>query len=749
MKWPPVTPGEGDPLDVQLGFERFLLDQVEAAVVSTDARGLIRTWNRFAEELLGHPAEEALGSSFVDLLVSGDERDVVRGILESLATEDRWQGEIDILARGDRTVPVRMRASPLFDATGAFVGTASVLVDVTEFRRVERRRAAQYAVTRVLADAETLVDATPRILDAVGLSLDWEVGAIWVIDPRQDRLRCVDTWVAPLSKVSEFVDLSRETTFGLGEGLPGRVWSLGEPTWIADVTTDDNFPRGVSAAREGLHGALALPIVLGGEVLGALEFFSKEIREPDHDVLAMMSSIGSQLGLFIERRVAEEERVRLLAAEQAALEQAEQTREHLEFLAEASAVLMSSLDYGKTMNKLAKLAVPRIADWCSVEVLEEGEIRPVAIAHSDPSLVDRAWELRKRWPVAPNSPTGPAQVIRTGSTQLLERITHEMLRGAARDEQHLELMRNLGFRSAMIVPLRARGRTFGAVTFVSTDPQRTYGTADLALAEGLAERAAQAADNARLYEERARVARALQQSLLPQRLPDLEWMEIAARYRAAGEIEVGGDFYDVFEAADGGWFAAIGDVQGKGPEAAAVTGLARYTIRAAAVTERAPSRILRTLNQAIINEWTDRFATVALARIKRSKRGADVSVSCGGHPLPLVLRATGEVETAECKGNLLGAFEEVQLGDQGLKLRPGDALVMYTDGVTEEHAGKRVFGEDRLIALLRELAGSDADGIAGRVEQAVLDFGDPEPRDDMGVLVLRLREPVADTAQPV
>jgi serine phosphatase RsbU (regulator of sigma subunit) len=299
------------------------------------------------------------------------------------------------------------------------------------------------------------------------------------------------------------------------------------------------------------------------------------------------------------------------------------------------------------------------------------------------------------------------------------------------------------------VPLRARGRTFGAVTFVSTDPQRTYGTADLALAEGLAERAAQAADNARLYQERARVARALQQSLLPQRLPDLEWMEIAARYRAAGEIEVGGDFYDVFEAADGGWFAAIGDVQGKGPEAAAVTGLARYTIRAAAVTERAPSRILRTLNQAIINEWTDRFATVALARIKRSKRGADVSVSCGGHPLPLVLRATGEVETAECKGNLLGAFEEVQLGDQGLKLRPGDALVMYTDGVTEEHAGKRVFGEDRLIALLRELAGSDADGIAGRVEQAVLDFGDPEPRDDMAVLVLRLREPVADTAQPV
>jgi PAS domain S-box-containing protein len=749
MKRPPATPGDDDPLPAQPGFERFLLDQVEAAVVSTDAGGLITTWNRFAEELLGHPAEKALGASFVELLVAGDEREVIRGILESLASGDSWQGEVDVVANDGGTIPVRMRASPLFDPSGAFVGTASVLVDITEFRRVDRRRAAQYAVSRVLAEAETLADATPRLLEAVGLSLEWEVGAIWVIDPRHEHLRCVDTWVAPLSKVSEFVELSRETTFEPGAGLPGRVWSSGEPTWIADVALDDNFPRGLAAAREGLHGALAFPILLGGEVLGVLEFFSKEIREPDHDLLAMMSSIGSQLGLFIERRVAEEERLQLLSAEEAALEQAERTREQLEFLAEAGAVLTSSLDYGKTMNKLVKLAVPRIAHWCSVEILEEGEIRPVAVAHADPALVDRTWELRRRWRAAPGSPIGPAEVIRTGTSQLFERISDDELREAARDDEHLEMMRALGFSAAMIVPLRARGRTFGAVTFISSDPGRTYGSADLALAEGLAERAAQAADNARLYQERARVARALQQSLLPQRLPRLEWMEIAARYRAAGEVEVGGDFYDVFEAADGAWFAAIGDVQGKGPEAAAVTGLARYTIRAAAVTERVPSRILRTLNQAILNEWTDRFATVSLARIRRSRRGAELAVSCGGHPLPYVLRSSGELETAECKGNLLGAFEEVQLSDHGIKLRPGDAVVMYTDGVTEEHKGKRVFGEDRLVALLRELVGSDAETIAGRIEQAVLDFGEPEPRDDMAVLVLRLPPLVAESAQPV
>jgi len=574
MNRPPAIPVGGDPLAPEPQFERFLLDQVEAAVVATDSSGAVTTWNRFAEELLGYRADEALGMNFVDLLVGVESREAVQGIFEGLASGERWQGDLDVVARDGATVPVRMRSSPVLDAAGIFVGTASVLVDVTEFRRLERRR-------------------------------------------------------------------------------------------------------------------------------------------------------------------------------EAALEEAERTREQLQFLAEAGATLTSSLDYGKTMNKLVKLAVPKLADWCSVEVLEEGEIRAVAVAHSDAELLDSAWELRRRWPLPVRSPTGAPEVIRSGTSQLFERVTDDMLRSVALADNHLTLLRALGPRSAIVVPLRARGRTFGAVTYISTDAARTYGPADVSLAEALAERAAQAADNARLYQERTRVARALQQSLLPQQLPRIDWMEVAARYRAAGEFETGGDFYDVFEASDGAWFAAIGDVQGKGPEAAAVTGLARHTIRAAAVSEPSPRRILRTLNQAIVNEWTDRFATVALARIRRSNGAVEVAVSSGGHPLPLILRASGEIEPTECKGNLLGAFEEVQLADQAIELRPGDALVMYTDGVTEEQAGKRVFGEDRLLTLLRSLAGSDAETIAQRIEQAVLDFGDPEPRDDMAVLVLRNRPGVAPTPEPV
>jgi PAS domain S-box-containing protein len=723
----------------ELGLEGFLLDQVEAALIATDPAGVVTFWNRYAEELLGYPVQEAIGRDLVSLVVGPDDREAVVGILEGLGTGESWQGEIDVRARDGRPIPARLRASPAYDDAGVFVGMASVLVDITDLRLAERRRAAQYAVTEALSEAETLADATPRILEAIGEGLGWEIGALWEIDPRAGRLRCVDTWQAPLARVDEFDALTRQIAFPAGVGLPGRVWRSGEPAWIADVVRDENFPRASVAAQDGLRGALGFPIVLEGAVLGVIEFFSSEIREPDHDLVAMMSSIGSQIGQFVERK----------AAEEAALEQAERARGQMAFLAEASALLTSSLDYRKTLSRVAKLAVPWLADWCSVDVLEEGELRAVAMAHADPEQLERARELRRRWPPGIGSTRGAPEVIRSGASRLYEEIPDELLVKAALDEEHLEVMRRLGFRSAMIVPLVARGRTFGAITFVSAGSGRRYGTGDLTLAEELARRAAQAVDNARLYQERARVARALQQSLLPQHLPQIEWCEVAARYRAAGQGEVGGDFYDAFEARDGALFAAIGDVQGKGPEAAAVTGLARYTIRAAARTERNPSRILRSLNEVILREWTDRFATVALVRIQLMNGSAQIAVSCAGHPLPFILRSSGAVEAAQCPGNLLGVFPEIEVSDHIAELEPGDALVMYTDGVTEEHAGNRVFGEDRLTTLLASLAGEDADTIAGRVEQAVLDFGEPEPRDDMAVLVLRLRPGVASAAEAV
>src|SRR5262249_24064525 len=178
--------------------------------------------------------------------------------------------------------------------------------DVTERKCEEARLAAQYAVTRVLAEASALADAAPRILQAVCESLDWPVGAIWRVDRHENVLRCVETWPRPSAQVDEFDRVTHSRIFSPGGGLPGRVWSQARPAWIEDVTRDSNFPRASIAAQEGLHAAFGFPILLGVEVLGVLEFFSHQIQQPDRKLLEMMSAIGSQIGQFIERREAED-----------------------------------------------------------------------------------------------------------------------------------------------------------------------------------------------------------------------------------------------------------------------------------------------------------------------------------------------------------------------------------------------------------------------------------------------------------
>jgi PAS domain S-box-containing protein len=176
-----------------------------------------------------------------------------------------------------------------------------------ERRRAERRLAAQHTATEALAESPRPADAAPKILRATCESLGWEVGVMWRVDPRENVLRCADLWHAPDSRIGGFVALSRSATFAPGVGLPGRVWADGRPAWIRDVATDPNFPRAAVATREGLHAAFAFPVAVGGETLGVMEFFSREIHEPDDDLLRMFAAIGSQLGQFLKRRQAEAE----------------------------------------------------------------------------------------------------------------------------------------------------------------------------------------------------------------------------------------------------------------------------------------------------------------------------------------------------------------------------------------------------------------------------------------------------------
>ena len=304
-----------------------------------------------------------------------------------------------------------------------------------------------------------------------------------------------------------------------------------------------------------------------------------------------------------------------------------------------------------------------------------------------------------------------------------------------------------GHASVMIAPMNARGRTLGAMTFVSSHSGRRFDVEALGLAEELARRAATAVDNARLYGERAYIARALQESLLPPTLPEIGGVEVAARFRAAGDgNEVGGDFYDLFDTGDDHWAVVMGDVCGKGPHAAALTALARYTLRAAAMREERPSDVLATLNEALVRQRADeQFCTVAFARLERNGAGTRMTVASGGHPLPLVLRADGRVDAVGTPGSLLGIMPDPQLRDDSVPLEPGDAVVLYTDGVTDARAPDRVLSPADLAGLLRECTGLDAAAIAERVERAATTSpaGAPdgiEPRDDVAILVLRVRE---------
>jgi hypothetical protein len=292
---------------------------------------------------------------------------------------------------------------------------------------------------------------------------------------------------------------------------------------------------------------------------------------------------------------------------------------------------------------------------------------------------------------------------------------------------------------AIAVALRDRDRELGELRVVGK-PGHTFSAREEAILAQLGQLASVAVVNAELYSRERRIATTLQRSLLPGTLPTVHGLSAAVRFCPAGEgIEVGGDFYDIFPARDD-WAAVIGDVCGKGPEAASVTALARHTLRAAAAFEHRPSRVLSLLHRALRDQRGDgRFCTVAYAHLEVVPRGVRMTLACGGHPLPLVVRADGTVEPVGELGTLLGADldTEPELNEVTVELGEGDALVLYTDGVTEVRRSRReVFGHADLAGLLSTCAGLPPDAVAERIEQAVLTAAENRPRDDIAILVL-------------
>src|SRR4051794_1046447 len=252
------------------------------------------------DPLQGLPSREALWQRIQD-------RDIVwENIQEALRRKRDYSGEFKIVLSDGTVKYLATTSHHLFSADGELVEIIGTHVDVTERKRVEERLRLQHTVAQILAEAATIEEASPRILLAMGERLGWDVGALWRVDREAEALRCVELWHKDSIEIPEFERVSRESSFGPGLGLPGRVWSSLQPEYIADVVPDENFPRAPAAEREGLRSAFGFPILLGGEVLGVIEFLSREIRQPDRELLNVLASIGSQIGQFIERKRGEE-----------------------------------------------------------------------------------------------------------------------------------------------------------------------------------------------------------------------------------------------------------------------------------------------------------------------------------------------------------------------------------------------------------------------------------------------------------
>lgn len=417
----------------------------------------------------------------------------------------------------------------------------------------------------------------------------------------------------------------------------------------------------------------------------------------------------------------------------------ERRREELAqtFLADASKLLSESLDYDSALDALARSAVPTLADWCTVEMLEaDGSIVTRAVAHQDHESEFAVQEFRQRFPFSDES-FGPPEVIRTGVAELYETLDaarfdeiYGQAEGDARGRRDAVL--ELAPRSSLVAPISIHGETIGAISMAITRPGVKFSPYDLETATELGRRAGVTLDNARLHTERMRMLASLQKSLIPARLPELPGLVLSSRFRPAQvDAEVGGDFYDAFTLGDGSQALLIGDVCGKGPEAAAVTALARYTVRASAMEVADPQEIVRRLNAALLEQVEDdRFCTMALARLSNADGLRHVELIVAGHPLPVLL-GHGSPKTIGSLGTLLGIVESPDLPMHEFSMSEGESLVLYTDGLS---GGLTTDDAAMAVDVTSGIDARDASALADRIDTAALARQAAPNRDDVAIL---------------
>ncbi len=695
-------------------FFAAIVASSDDAILSKDSHGLITSWNPAAERMYGYTAAEAIGRHISILIPpsrSGEEEDIIDRVFAGNRVDHY---ETERVTKFGRLITVSLSISPIRGRDGEVVRASVIARDVTSHHRslelADRLQRVTAAFAREL-DAERVMDLMlEQAVDALGAV----AGAIGDVDRENEAVI--------LRRTSGYTPeaLARFSRFPLAADVPmSRAVRENAPIWTSGAKELGDRFSGLERS-ELRFGALAvLPLATGRKPFGALALSFDEERIFDAEERAFLLAATQQAAFALDRA--------------RAYEAQRQEEEYQRFLAEAGELLAGSLDPDETLRELAALAVQRIADWCGIELVDEDRsLRNVAVAHVDPEQVGVAEEFRRRYPVDPNSETGVPHVVRSGQTEVYPEVTDEMLRAGAVDEDHLRMMRELGLASVMIVPLRAHGRVLGAITLVASDPARSYGPRDVALAEDLARRAALAIENALLYQREHTAALTLQRALLPQSLPELDGVRIAVRYQpAAPGTEVGGDWYEVVAATDGAVGVTIGDVAGRGILAASAMGRVRPALRGFVMDGYRPAQAMEALDRLI--KESERPEMITVFHLQFDPASGLAEYVRAGHP-PALLRRPGErVDALDGEGTPpLGILRDVEFRRHGVELPPGSLVLLYTDGLIERRGTDIKASLEQLRAAFAE-APTEPDRCADWLLER---FTDEHAVDDVALLVM-------------
>ncbi|NML54251.1 SpoIIE family protein phosphatase [Streptomyces sp. R302] len=712
--------------------------RVRVAVVQIDRGGAITSWNEDAEELFGYAPEQVTGKPLGDLAAWPHTPGISTGLAEALRLS-RWEGSYGLRRADGRVIPVYASHLRVRDAQGE-PSTVCLLVreDERAVLQTPQRPAADPTAESRATDPFEVFIGSPAPDDLDGLlqrtverardMLDGDAAFLLLATDDETELEVRATTGLPAAR-QRFARVPVETG-------ASRYGSARMPAVHEDLAA---VPGAVPLLEgTGMRSVVTVPLKVEGRLTGSLGVAAEAANRYSNEEALRLQFAADRIALAVESaRLGELERLR---------------RGSLSFLVEASDLLAGTLDRDQTLALMAQMTVPTLATWCAVYTIADPASDPYLsyVLHEDEDRIDGLKALLAS--IAPPDPVpAPGARLWTAPGEAAHRAA---LAASARELEHLGSPLSSGIDVALatagavagetvVLPLVARNRVIGMLT-LGRPAEDHFRQEILELAEDLSRRAALALDNARLYSERNAISQSLQRSLLPPELPKIPGVEVDVIYRAAGEgNEVGGDFYDVFPIREDVYGFAIGDVCGTGPEAAAVTGLARHALRLLAREGFGGPAVLERLNAAILDEGArSRFLTLLYGELRPQTDGSAVlKVVCAGHPLPLRLRPDGTVIPAAEPQPLLGVMEDLELYEQTFTLDPGDVLLCVTDGVTERREGTRMLGDDGLADALRTCTGLTAGAVGGRILRAVERFAHAPASDDMAILTMRLQEP--------